>query len=106
MDEASPEMALRQRLLLQGLPDWVALDCSTTNCHAYKVLASGMQFVICSNTWTTEVNGLKYLEDRKWLHDNSIVVEIGRTNAMGDSLFCGLLTGSLQCQLPCVAEFG
>ena len=26
--------------------------------------------------------------------------------AMGDSPFCGLLTGSLKCQFPCVAEFG
>ena len=78
LDEAAPEMILAQKLLIQGPPDWVGLGCSTTNCHAYKVFVSGIQFVICSNKWSSEVAGLKVQEDREWLEDNSIVIEIGR----------------------------
>jgi hypothetical protein len=78
LDEASPSMILGQKLLIQGPPEWVGLGCSTTNCHAYKVFVSGIQFVVCSNKWTSEVAELKVHEDREWLEDNSIVVEIGR----------------------------
>jgi len=78
LDEAAPSMILNQKLLVQGPPDWVGLGCSTTNCHAYKVFVSGMQFVICSNKWCSQVEELKAPEDREWLADNSILVEIGR----------------------------
>ena len=78
LDEAAPTMILRQKLLIQGPPDWVALGCSTTNCHAYPVFVSGIQFVVCSNKWVSEVVALECIEDREWLDDNSIVIKIGR----------------------------
>ena len=46
LDEASAKMVIAQKLLIQGPPDWVSLGCSTTNCHAYQIFVSGMQFLI------------------------------------------------------------
>jgi hypothetical protein len=77
LDEASPQMILKQKLLIQGPPDFVSLGCSTTNCHAYQVFVSGIQFVICSNKWISEVADLDCVEDREWLHENSIVLDVG-----------------------------
>jgi hypothetical protein len=79
LDEASPEMILNQKLLIQGPPDWVKLGCSTTNCHSYEVFVSGIQFVICSNKWISQVEHLKEVEDREWLADNAFVIDVGRT---------------------------
>ena len=78
LDEASPAMILRQKLLIQGPPDFVSLGCSTTNCHAYQVFVSGIQFVICSNKWISEVDNLECVEDREWLRENSIVLDVGK----------------------------
>ena len=77
LDEASPAMILRQKLLIQAPPDFVSLGCSTTNCHAYQVFVSGIQFVICSNKWISEVENLDCVEDREWLKENSIVLDVG-----------------------------
>ena len=77
LDEASPSMVLKQKLLIQGPPDFVSLGCSTTNCHAYQVFVSGIQFVICSNKWISEVEALDCVEDRDWLNENSIVLDVG-----------------------------
>ena len=79
LDEASPEMIINQKLLIQGPPDWVKLGCSTTNCHSYEIFVSGIQFVICSNKWLSQVCQLKEVEDREWLTDNSFVIDVGRT---------------------------
>ena len=58
------------------------MDCrmgaSTTNCHAYDVYVSGVAMMIASNTWVSEVAALKRHEDRDWLRDNSMVVEVGK----------------------------
>jgi hypothetical protein len=79
LDEAAPAMIINQKLLIQGPPDWVKLGCSTTNCHAYEIFVSGLQFVICSNKWLSQVDQLKEVEDREWLTDNSFVIDVGRT---------------------------
>ena len=76
LDEASPEMVLKQKLLIQA-PDFVTLGCNTTNCHSYQVFVNGIQFLICSNKWITEVEELACVEDREWLRDNSIVLDVG-----------------------------
>ena len=79
LDEASPEMIINQKLLIQGPPDWVKLGCSTTNCHAYEVFVSGIQFVICSNKWLTLLEKLRDVEDRECLSDNSFLIDVGRS---------------------------
>ena len=71
-DEASCEMVLKQKKLLQGPPDDVLLGCSTTNCHSYNVFVSGVGMVICSNTWFAELEGLDRQEDRDWLNHHVV----------------------------------
>ena len=78
-DEGSAEVVLRQRKLFQAPPTPVRLGCSTTNCHAYDVFVSGVAMVIASNTWVSDVKRLKKVEDRRWLRDNAMVVEVGKT---------------------------
>ncbi len=78
-DEASCQMVLQQKLLFQAPPMPVRLGCSTTNCHAYDVFISGAGLMIASNTWKTDLAALKRDEDRQWLVDNSIVVDVGST---------------------------
>jgi hypothetical protein len=78
-DEASCQMVLQQKLLFQAPPMPVRLGCSTTNCHAYDVFISGAGLMIASNTWKADLAALKRDEDRQWLVDNSIVVDVGST---------------------------
>ena len=78
-DEAAPEMVISQKKLFQGPPCFVELGCSSTNCHAYKVLVSGTRLVICSNGWTEALDMMPKESDRQWLVDNSFVVNVGRT---------------------------
>ena len=59
LDEASPEMVINQKLLMQGPPCLVKLGQSSTNCHAYDVFVSGIMMIICSNTWAEEVDNLR-----------------------------------------------
>ena len=72
-DEASPEMVISQKKLFQGPPCFVELGCSSTNCHAYKVLVSGTRLVICSNGWTEALDMMPKESDRQWLVDNSLL---------------------------------
>jgi hypothetical protein len=64
-------------LLFQAPPIYVRLGCSTTNCHAYDVFLSGTGLMIASNTWNADLAALKRVEDRQWLVENSIVVDVG-----------------------------
>ena len=78
LDEASPEMVINQKLLMQGPPCLVKLGCSTTNCHAYDVFVSGIMLVICSNTWAEDVEALEKKGDREWIYDNQVYYNTGR----------------------------
>ena len=75
-DEASPQMVLAQKKLFQAPPCFVELGCSSTNCHSYKVLVSGIRLVICSNGWTESVAAMKSQADKDWLHENSFVLDV------------------------------
>ena len=75
-DEASPQMVIAQKKLFQAPPCFVELGCSTTNCHSYKVLVSGIRLVICSNGWSEAVGQMKAQADQDWLNDNSFVVDV------------------------------
>ena len=78
IDEASAEMVLRQKKLFQAPPVDCRMGASNTNCHAYDVYVSGVAMMIASNTWESEVAALKRHEDRDWLRDNSMVVDVGK----------------------------
>ena len=76
-DEATPQMVLAQKKLFQSPPVRVMLGQSTTNCHAYSVFVSGIGMMVCSNTWTEQLQLLSD-RDKSWLEDNSMVADIGR----------------------------
>ena len=76
MDEASPQMAINQKLLMQAPPEWIKLGCSTTNMYSYDVMISGIRIIICSNTWTEDLRAMPKLGDRQWLTVNSFHVNI------------------------------
>ena len=75
-DEASPQMVIAQKKLFQAPPCFVELGCSTTNCHSYKVLVSGIRLVICSNGWSEAVAAMSSQADQDWLNDNSFVLNV------------------------------
>ena len=77
LDEASPQMVLDQRLLMQGPPCFVKLGMSTTNCHAYDAFTSGTRMIICSNTWAEDVEEIKKTGERQWIKENQIYYNTG-----------------------------
>ena len=78
LDEASPEMVINQKLLMQGPPCLVKLGQSSTNCHAYDVFVSGIMMIICSNTWDEDVRNMPKKGDRDWIRDNQVYYNTGR----------------------------
>ena len=78
-DEASCQMVLQQKKQFQAPPSPVRLGCSTTSWHAYDVFISGVGLMIASNSWNADLATLNRDEDRQWLIDNSIVVNVGST---------------------------
>ena len=72
LDEASPEMVIKQKLLMQCPPCLVKLGQSSTNCHAYDVFVSGIMMIICSNTWEEDVESMKKKGDRDWILENQV----------------------------------
>ena len=77
LDEASPEMVLHQKLLMQCPPCLVKLGQSSTNCHAYDVFVSGIMMIICSNTWASDVDNLRKKGDRDWIKENQVYYNTG-----------------------------
>lgn len=77
LDEASPEMVINQKLLMQCPPCLVKLGQSSTNCHAYDVFVSGIMMIICSNTWCSDVDNMPKAGDRKWIRDNQVYYDTG-----------------------------
>ena len=75
-DEASCTMVLSQRKLFQAPACLVDLGCSTTNCHKYQVFVSGVMMIVCSNTWSTQLQRLTHAGDAAWLRHNSVLVEV------------------------------
>ena len=78
LDEASPEMVINQKLLMQCPPCLVKLGQSSTNCHSYDVFVSGTQMIICSNTWAKDVENMSKLGDRQWIMENQVYYNTGR----------------------------
>lgn len=83
-DEAKPTMVLSQKKLFQAPAEEVELGCSTTNCFSYKVFVSGVALMICSNTWKSDLHDLKLREDREWLEDNSVYLDVGKMKMYHD----------------------
>ena len=76
-DEASPAMVIAQKKLFQCPACFVSLGMSVTNCHSYNVFVSGVQMLICSNTWLEELEALPKAGDREWLIANTVLLDVG-----------------------------
>ena len=77
VDELSPSMVAAHRRLFQGKVGWTNLSASATNMYAHKVCAWGIRMVGTANDWR-ELSAALSLEDRAWLAENSIVVDVVR----------------------------
>ena len=75
-DEASPKMVIRQKVLFQATTDYVKLGQSTTNCYSYDTFVSGIMHIICSNTWTADLEKLKD-DDYDWIVENCYHYDTG-----------------------------
>ena len=75
LDEASVDMVMRNRKVLQGPNCLCSLGDSSTGMYSYKVYTYGVRIIICSNTWVEEVAELS-LANQQWLQRNSVVINV------------------------------
>ena len=71
-DEATPEQAQRQNELFQAPACWLGLGASTTNCHTYKVMMSGVKMMICSNVWAEHLATVASVADLERIGASSV----------------------------------
>ena len=74
-DELSGRHVIDQKKLFQYANGPIELGCSTTNCHAYTVYVHKKKFVICTNTWQADIDGMPHC-DRSWLVSNAVVLSV------------------------------
>lgn len=77
LDEASPEMVLKNRKVFQAPNAVLELGQSKTNCHSYQVYLNNVLFVIASNGWVDEVGALPP-SSRKWIEANQVLINVTR----------------------------
>ena len=77
LDEASPQMVLKNRKVFQAPNAILELGQSKTNCHSYQVYLNNVLFVIASNGWADEVDALP-ASSRKWIEANQVLVNVTR----------------------------
>ena len=70
-------LVLKLKRLFQSPSAYITLGTSTTNCHAYTIYPHRIGMIICSNRWAEELAALELDADRRWLNDNSIVLDVG-----------------------------
>ena len=77
-DEMKAHIILKQKKLFQCSNSIIELGCSTTNCHAYRVLVHRKKFVVASNTWDEELEQVRMsrVSDAEWLEANSVVLHV------------------------------
>ena len=63
-------MVLNHKKLFQGPAATLRLGTSGTNMYSYSVWLNGIMLVVCSNTWSHELNQLRQV-DAAWLQRNS-----------------------------------
>ena len=74
-DEASPQLILNNKKLIQGQACQVQLGQTNTSCHSYAVFPWGVMMVVCFNNWSTALRSVS-VEDEKWLRANSVHVKV------------------------------
>ena len=77
LDEASPEMVLRNRKVFQAPNAVLELGQSKTNCHSYQCYLNSALLCIASNGWQAAVDALPPAS-RKWIEANQVLVSVTR----------------------------
>ena len=77
LDEAPPEMILRNRKVFQCPNAMVTLGQSKTNCHSYSIYLNETLLAIASNEWQESVDALSKAS-RSWIHANQVYVKVTR----------------------------
>jgi hypothetical protein len=77
LDEASIQLILNQKKLVQAGNAVVKLGQSATNCHSYSKWVWRVGFMVSSNTWMEEFEKMESEADKEWISSNCIVVNIG-----------------------------
>jgi len=75
LDEAPPEMVLRNRKMFQCPNAMVQLAQSKTSCHSYEVYLNDTLLIICSNSWSISVSQSPAVE-ASWIIANQVLVTI------------------------------
>ena len=77
LDEASPQMVLRNRKVFQAPNAMVELGQSKTNCHSYQCYLNDTLLCIASNSWTAAVDACS-AASREWIKANQVLVQVTR----------------------------
>ena len=75
LDEASPEMVLRNRKVFQAPNAMVELGQSKTNCHSYSCYLNETLLCIASNSWSVAVDACP-AASRDWIKANQVLIKI------------------------------
>ena len=77
LDEASPEMVLKNRKVFQAPNALLELGQSKTNCHSYQIYLNNTLLCIASNAWGIAVDALP-AASRKWIEANQVLITVAR----------------------------
>jgi hypothetical protein len=75
VDEVTPQLVINNRRLFQGKSGWTNISASATNVYARRVCSWGIRIIGTCNDWH-ERSAMLVQEDRQWLVQNSIVVDV------------------------------
>lgn len=74
-DEGTADMVINNKKLFQAPAVDIQLGSSATNVHSFTVWVYGKKLVVCSNTWSRELDQMAH-EDVRWLQANSVHVRV------------------------------
>jgi hypothetical protein len=74
-DEGTANMVINNKKLFQAPAVDIQLGSSATNVHSFTVWVYGKKLVVCSNTWSRELDQMVH-EDVRWLEANSVHVRV------------------------------
>jgi len=75
LDEASAELIVRNKKMMQGPPDPVELGSTQSNMFTYCVFVCRKKLIVSSNKWAEQLTELSD-SDRSWLEANQIYIPV------------------------------
>jgi hypothetical protein len=80
LDECRLQSVLSIKKVIQAGNTIVSLASTQSQMYAYSIYVHAKRFVICSNTWTEELEKLRYKDaaEAQWIEDNQVLVVVDR----------------------------